>query len=218
PELTAERFVRDPFANDADARMYRTGDLARYLPDGNIEYLGRNDFQVKIRGFRIELGEIEARLAEYPAVREAVVLALGEGADKRLVAYVVAEHDESLIGAIRDHLAAQLPDYMVPTAFVRLDALPLSPNGKLDRRALPAPDSSALARQAYEAPQGEIECVLAEIWAELLGVERVGRHDSFFALGGHSLLAVRLTEQLRQRGLGLAVRDLFQTSDLSALA
>ncbi|WP_244117848.1 non-ribosomal peptide synthetase, partial [Burkholderia gladioli] len=218
PELTAERFVRDPFAGHADARMYRTGDLARYLPDGNIEYLGRNDFQVKIRGFRIELGEIEARLAEYPAVREAVVLALGEGADKRLVAYVVAEHDESLIGAIRDHLAAQLPDYMVPTAFVRLDALPLSPNGKLDRRALPAPDSSALARQVYEAPQGEIECALAEIWAELLGVERVGRHDSFFALGGHSLLAVRLTEQLRQRGLGLAVRDLFQTSDLSALA
>ncbi|MDN7805545.1 non-ribosomal peptide synthetase [Burkholderia gladioli] len=218
PELTAERFVRDPFANDADARMYRTGDLARYLPDGNIEYLGRNDFQVKIRGFRIELGEIEARLAEYPAVREAVVLALGDGADKRLVAYVVAEHDEQLIGAIRDHLAALLPDYMVPTAFVRLDALPLSPNGKLDRRALPAPDSSALARQVYEAPQGEIECALAEIWAELLGVERVGRHDSFFALGGHSLLAVRLTEQLRQRGLGLAVRDLFQTSDLSALA
>ncbi len=218
PELTAERFVRDPFASDVEARMYRTGDLARYLPDGNIEYLGRNDFQVKIRGFRIELGEIEARLAEYPAVREAVVLALGEGADKRLVAYVVAEHDEQLIGAIRDHLAALLPDYMVPTAFVRLDALPLSPNGKLDRRALPAPDSSALARQVYEAPQGEIECALAEIWAELLGVERVGRHDSFFALGGHSLLAVRLTEQLRQRGLGLAVRDLFQTSDLSALA
>ncbi|WWE76483.1 amino acid adenylation domain-containing protein [Burkholderia gladioli] len=218
PELTAERFVRDPFAGDVEARMYRTGDLARYLPDGNIEYLGRNDFQVKIRGFRIELGEIEARLAEYPAVREAVVLALGEGADKRLVAYVVAEHDEQLIGAIRDHLAALLPDYMVPTAFVRLDALPLSPNGKLDRRALPAPDSSALARQVYEAPQGEIECALAEIWAELLGVERVGRHDSFFALGGHSLLAVRLIEQLRQRGLGLAVRDLFQTSDLSALA
>ncbi|MDN7742130.1 amino acid adenylation domain-containing protein [Burkholderia gladioli] len=218
PELTAERFVRDPFASDVEARMYRTGDLARYLPDGNIEYLGRNDFQVKIRGFRIELGEIEARLAEYPAVREAVVLAIGDGADKRLVAYVVAKHDEQLIGAIRDHLAAQLPDYMVPTAFVRLDALPLSPNGKLDRRALPAPDSSALARQAYEAPQGEIECALAEIWAELLGVERVGRHDSFFALGGHSLLAVRLTEQLRQRGLGLAVRDLFQTSDLSALA
>ncbi|MBU9199697.1 amino acid adenylation domain-containing protein, partial [Burkholderia gladioli] len=218
PELTAERFVRDPFASDVKARMYRTGDLARYLPDGNIEYLGRNDFQVKIRGFRIELGEIEARLAEYPAVREAVVLAIGDGADKRLVAYVVAKHDEQLIGAIRDHLAAQLPDYMVPTAFVRLDALPLSPNGKLDRRALPAPDSSALARQVYEAPQGEIECALAEIWAELLGVERIGRHDSFFALGGHSLLAVRLTEQLRQRGLGLAVRDLFQTSDLSALA
>ncbi|WP_186083746.1 non-ribosomal peptide synthetase, partial [Burkholderia gladioli] len=148
PELTAERFVHDPFAGDAIARMYRTGDLARYLPDGNIEYLGRNDHQVKIRGFRIELGEIEARLANHPAVREAVVLAIGDGADKRLVAYVVAEHDEQLVGALRSHLAAQLPDYMVPAAFVRLDALPLTPNGKVDRRALPAPDSSALARQA----------------------------------------------------------------------
>ncbi|WP_425123025.1 amino acid adenylation domain-containing protein [Burkholderia gladioli] len=218
PELTAERFVRDPFAGDVEARMYRTGDLARYLPDGNIEYLGRNDFQVKIRGFRIELGEIEARLAEYPAVREAVVLALGEGADKRLVAYVVAEHDESLIGAIRDHLAAQLPDYMVPTAFVRLDALPLSPNGKLDRRALPAPDSSALARQAYEAPQGEIECALAEIWAELLGVERIGRHDSFFALGGHSLLAVRLVGRIAALGTELPLAKLFASPTLAGLA
>ncbi|MCH7275301.1 amino acid adenylation domain-containing protein, partial [Burkholderia gladioli] len=120
PELTAERFLDDPFDPRPGARMYRSGDLARYLPDGNIVFLGRNDHQVKIRGFRIELGEIEARLAAHPAVREAVVLALGEGADKRLVAYVVAEHDEQLIGAIRDHLAAQLPDYMVPTAFVRL--------------------------------------------------------------------------------------------------
>ncbi|WP_186137753.1 non-ribosomal peptide synthetase, partial [Burkholderia gladioli] len=218
PELTAERFVRDPFVSDANARMYRTGDLARYLPDGNIEYLGRNDFQVKIRGFRIELGEIEARLAEYPAVREAVVLALGEGADKRLVAYVVAEHDESLIGAIRDHLAALLPDYMVPTAFVRLDALPLSPNGKLDRRALPAPDSSALARQVYEAPQGEIECALAEIWAELLGVERIGRHDSFFALGGHSLLAVRLVGRIAALGTELPLAKLFASPTLAGLA
>ncbi|WP_186120718.1 non-ribosomal peptide synthetase, partial [Burkholderia gladioli] len=218
PELTAERFLDDPFDPRPGARMYRSGDLARYLPDGNIVFLGRNDHQVKIRGFRIELGEIEARLAAHPAVREAVVLALGEGADKRLVAYVVAEHDEQLIGAIRDHLAAQLPDYMVPTAFVRLDALPLTPNGKLDRRALPAPDQSALFRQAYEAPQGEIESALAEIWATLLDIERVGRHDSFFALGGHSLLAVQLTERLRQRGLSLAVRDLFQAPVLSALA
>ncbi|WP_334016879.1 condensation domain-containing protein, partial [Burkholderia gladioli] len=166
----------------------------------------------------IELGEIEARLAEYPAVREAVVLALGEGADKRLVAYVVAEHDESLIGAIRDHLAAQLPDYMVPTAFVRLDALPLSPNGKLDRRALPAPDSSALARQVYEAPQGEIECALAEIWAELLGVERIGRHDSFFALGGHSLLAVRLVGRIAALGTELPLAKLFASPTLAGLA
>ncbi len=196
PELTAERFVRDPFASDADARMYRTGDLARYLPDGNIEYLGRNDFQVKIRGFRIELGEIEARLAEYPAVREAVVLALGDGADKRLVAYVVAEHDEQLIGAIRAHLSTRLPDYMVPAAFVALDAFPLTPNGKLDRRALPAPDENAFAREAYEAPRGEVETAVAAIWSELLGAERVGRHDSFFALGGHSLLAMRLAAAL----------------------
>ncbi|WP_186156384.1 non-ribosomal peptide synthetase [Burkholderia gladioli] len=218
PELTAERFVRDPFSSEADARMYRTGDLARYLPDGNIEYLGRNDFQVKIRGFRIELGEIEARLAAHPAVHEAVVLALGEAADTRLVAYVVAEADEQLVGTIRDHLAAQLPDYMVPAAFVRLDALPLTPNGKLDRRALPAPDQSALARQAYEAPQGEIEAALATIWAELLGVERVGRHDSFFALGGHSLLAIQVIERMRQAGLHIDVRALFNAQTLAALA
>ncbi|NIF73801.1 amino acid adenylation domain-containing protein [Burkholderia sp. Ap-962] len=218
PELTAERFVRDPFAGDVEARMYRTGDLARYLPDGNIEYLGRNDFQVKIRGFRIELGEIEARLANHPAVREAVVLAIGDGADKRLVVYVVAEHDEQLVGALRSHLGAQLPDYMVPAAFVRLDALPLTPNGKVDRRALPAPDQSALARQAYEAPQGEIECALAEIWAELLGVEKVSRHDSFFALGGHSLLAVRLVGRIAALGTELPLAKLFASPTLAGLA
>ncbi|WP_369067727.1 condensation domain-containing protein, partial [Burkholderia gladioli] len=192
--------------------------LARYLPDGNLEYLGRNDHQVKIRGFRIELGEIEARLANHPAVREAVVLAIGDGADKRLVAYVVAEHDEQLVGALRSHLAAQLPDYMVPAAFVRLDALPLTPNGKVDRRALPAPDQSALARQAYEAPQGEIESALAEIWAELLGVERVSRHDSFFALGGHSLLAVRLVGRIAALGTELPLAKLFASPTLAGLA
>ncbi|WP_422630691.1 AMP-binding protein, partial [Photorhabdus temperata] len=218
PELTVERFLVDPFSDDPDARMYRTGDLARYLPDGNLEFFGRNDQQVKIRGFRIEPGEIEARLIEHPAVRESVVLALGEAQDKRLVAYVVAPVDEGLANSLRAHLSATLPDYMVPSAFVRLDALPLTPNGKLDRRALPAPDSEAFARQIYEAPQGEKEATLAAIWRELLDIEQVSRHDSFFALGGHSLLAVRMIERLRNLGLTLAVRDLFQSPVLSELA
>ncbi|EQB97766.1 hypothetical protein B738_29066, partial [Photorhabdus temperata subsp. temperata M1021] len=218
PELTVERFLVDPFSDDPDARMYRTGDLARYLPDGNLEFFGRNDQQVKIRGFRIEPGEIEARLIEHPAVRESVVLALGEAQDKRLVAYVVAPVDEGLANSLRAHLSATLPDYMVPSAFVRLDALPLTPNGKLDRRALPAPDGEAVARQVYAAPQGETEIALSVIWHELLGVEQVSRHDSFFALGGHSLLAVRMIERLRNLGLTLAVRDLFQSPVLSELA
>ncbi|NHB90237.1 non-ribosomal peptide synthetase, partial [Photorhabdus tasmaniensis] len=217
-ELTAECFLVDPFSDNPDARMYRTGDLARYLPDGNLEFLGRNDQQVKIRGFRIELGEIEARLAEHPAVREVAVLALGEGADKRLVAYVVATADEALMNNLRAHLSATLPDYMVPSAFVRLEAFPLTPNGKLDRHALPAPDGEAVARQVYAAPQGETEIALSVIWRELLGVEQVSRHDSFFALGGHSLLAVRMIERLRHQGLTLTARDLFQSPVLSALA
>ncbi|WP_323074014.1 non-ribosomal peptide synthetase [Mycetohabitans endofungorum] len=218
PELTAERFVPDPFSDDAGARLYKTGDLARYLPDGNLEYLGRNDEQVKIRGFRIEPGEIEACLTAHPQVRDAVVLATGEGQNKRLVAYVVADPDDALTSTLRAQVAASLPEYMVPSAFVRLDAWPLTPNGKLDRRALPAPDDAALAHQAYEAPQGELEATLATIWAELLSVERVGRHDSFFALGGHSLLAVQLIERLRRRGLSVSVRLLFEAPTLSALA
>ncbi|MCC8368401.1 AMP-binding protein, partial [Xenorhabdus sp. PB61.4] len=180
--------------------------------------LGRNDQQVKIRGFRIEPGEIEARLAEHPAVRESAVLAWGEGADKRLVAYVVADAEAGLVNNLREYLSAALPEYMVPAAFVRLDTFPLTPNGKLDRRALPAPDNEALARQRYEAPQGRNETVLAAIWRELLGLEQVSRHDNFFTLGGHSLLAVRMIERLRQSGLALVVRDLFQTPVLSHLA
>ncbi|KMW72304.1 hypothetical protein TI10_15140 [Photorhabdus luminescens subsp. luminescens] len=218
PELTAERFVVDPFSNVSDARMYRTGDLARYLPDGNLEFLGRNDQQVKIRGFRIEPGEIEARLVEYSAVREAVVLALGEGQNKQLVAYVLAEPDNELPTHLREHLSVRLPDYMVPAAFVRLDEFPLTPNGKLDRRALPAPGEEAFARQVYAAPQGEREIALATIWRELLGIEQISRHDSFFALGGHSLLGVRMIEQLRHLGLTLAARDLFQSPILAELA
>jgi amino acid adenylation domain-containing protein len=229
PELTAERFLHDPFAGKADARMYKSGDLARYLPNGNLAFLGRNDDQVKIRGFRIELGEITARLNEHPSIREAVVVAQGKETDKRLVAYVVAQSEvqdtsvdaeagSALAGTLRDYLSGRLPDYMVPSAFVRLESLPLTGNGKLDRRALPVPESDAFAHAAYEAPLGETELALAGVWSELLGVEHVGRHDNFFALGGHSLLAVRLIERLRRQGLSLAVRDLFQTPVLSTLA
>ncbi|MCG1040188.1 amino acid adenylation domain-containing protein, partial [Mycetohabitans sp. B7] len=218
PALTAERFVPDPFSEDADARLYKTGDLARYRPDGNLEFVGRNDDQVKIRGFRIEPGEIAACLIQHPQVRDAVVLATGEGSDKRLVAYVQAEADEQLASTLRAQMAARLPEYMVPSAFVRLDAWPLTPNGKLDRRALPAPDDAALAHQAYEAPQGELEATLAEIWAELLGVKQVGRHDSFFALGGHSLLAVRLMNRVRWLGADVPLATLFATPTLAAFA
>src|SRR6185312_10453080 len=193
PELTAERFVADPFSRAAGARMYRTGDLARYLPDGNLEFLGRNDQQVKIRGYRIELGEVEARLLAHELVREAVVVAREDHAgDKRLVAYVTTDASDGteLATTLREHVARQLPGYMVPSAYVRLAALPLTPNGKLDRKALPAPDGDAVVQQIYEAPQGEVEQTLATLWCGLLGVEQVGRHDDFFELGGHSLLAV----------------------------
>jgi hypothetical protein len=184
--------------------LYKTGDLARYLPDGNIEFLGRNDHQVKIRGYRIELGEIEARLSEHSDVVEAVVLAReDEAGDKRLVAYVVAAGDAAEAGAseragsLRAHLGALLPDYMVPAAYVILDALPLTPNGKLDRNALPAPEGDAFNRRAYEAPQGPVEQALAAIWSELLGVDQISRHDNFFELGGHSLLAVRMQSRVQ---------------------
>jgi amino acid adenylation domain-containing protein len=217
PRLTAERFVPDPFGQPG-ARLYRTGDLCRWLADGTLEYLGRTDFQVKVRGFRVEPGEIEARLASHPGVREAVVLALDDGAGgKRLVAYFVGEALES--EALRAHLSQQLPEYMVPAAFVRLDAFPVTPNGKLDRRALPAPDADAFAARAYEAPVGEVENVLAGIWSELLGVERVGRGDHFFALGGHSLLAVRVVSRVRRAlGVDASPAALFERPVLADLA
>ena len=225
PELTAERFVRDPFSEQADARMYRTGDLGRWRSDGAIEYLGRNDFQVKIRGLRIELGEIEARLAALPQVREVVVVAREEGAgDRRLVAYWVSregllEQDVPDVEQLRDHLKAELPAYMVPSAFVRLGEMPLTPNGKVDRKALPAPDADALVAQAYEAPQTPTEEMLASIWQELLGVERVGRNDNFFDLGGHSLLAVQLLARIRRElGQEVALRTLFEAPTVAEVA
>ncbi|HEU4881056.1 MAG TPA: amino acid adenylation domain-containing protein [Longimicrobium sp.] len=217
PRLTAERFVPDPFG-DPGARLYRTGDLCRWLADGTVEYLGRTDFQVKVRGFRVEPGEIEARLASHPGVREAVVLALDDGAGgKRLVAYFTGEALES--EALRAHLSEQLPEYMVPAAFVRLETLPLTPNGKLDRRALPAPDGDAFGTRGYAAPVGETEEVLAEIWAEVLGVERVGRHDNFFELGGHSLLAVRVISRMRQvLGAEVVLAHVFSHPTVESLA
>ena len=223
PQLTAERFLIDPFSAIADARMYRSGDLVRYLPDGNLEFLGRNDHQVKIRGFRIELGEIEARLAEHPGVREAVVVALGEAHDKRLVAYLVAERgaadESSLVSSWREHLAASLPDYMIPAAFVRLDAFPLTANGKLDRKALPDPGDQAFARRAYEPPRGEVEIALAALWQELLGIERIGRHDHFFELGGHSLIAMRLLGRVGQQfDSALPLVSLFNHPTVAGLA
>ncbi|MGD7201481.1 amino acid adenylation domain-containing protein, partial [Ralstonia pseudosolanacearum] len=219
PELTAERFVVNPFHGEGRERMYRTGDLGRWLPDGSLEYQGRADAQVKLRGFRIELGEIEARLLQCAGVSEAVV-ALREDApgEPRLVAYYVS--DEAIEAqTLREQLQASLPEYMVPAAYVRLERLPLTPNGKLDRKELPAPEGQAYASTAYEAPQGEVEVALAGIWQTLLGVERVGRHDDFFTLGGHSLQAVRLVAQVRtQLGAELGLTELFAQPSLSAVA
>ncbi|MGS0897367.1 amino acid adenylation domain-containing protein [Burkholderia stagnalis] len=220
PDLSAERFVPDPFAAEAGGRMYRTGDLARYRADGAIEYLGRIDFQVKLRGFRIELGEIEAALVAQAGVREAVVLASGEVGDKRLVAYYTLEEGAtSGADALRSALAERLSDYMVPSAFVRLERLPLTPNGKLDRAALPTPDRDAYASRGYVPPEGEPEACIAAIWAELLEVERIGRHDNFFELGGHSLLAVRLISRVRRQfDVEVTLQDVFERPVLSDLA
>jgi arthrofactin-type cyclic lipopeptide synthetase C len=226
-EVTAVRFIADPFSSEPGARMYKTGDLGRYRPDGNIEYLGRNDHQVKIRGFRIELGEIEARLAEYPGVREAVVLAREDHpGDKRLVAYITATESTGDdvapaavdIEALRAHLSSLLPEYMVPAAYVSLAKFPLTPNGKLDRKGLPSPDIDAYLTQGYEEPVGEMEATVARIWAEVLKLERVGRNDNFFELGGHSLLVIKVTSMLRQFGIETAVADLFNHPTIESFA
>ncbi|ENL4048133.1 amino acid adenylation domain-containing protein, partial [Serratia marcescens] len=222
PELTAERFLDDPFNRAPGARMYRTGDLARYLPGGDIEYLGRNDQQVKIRGFRIECGEVEAQLSTDPRVRSVAVDAIDDGdGGKRLVAWVVPAPEAeraTLATGLRQHLHARLPDYMVPVAYVWLEALPLTGNGKLDKRALPVPQVDAYVREAYAPPQGEAENLLAAIWRELLGVERVGRYDHFFELGGHSLMAVRLANRVQQAGWQLPLQALFASPVLHVLA
>lgn len=218
PDLTEQRFVANPFASSG--RLYRSGDVGRWRSDGQLEHLGRNDHQVKIRGHRIELGEIESRLAECTAIRDvAVIVREDVPGEKRLVAYVTFHVGKNLsTEELREHAAAGLPAYMVPSAFACLDQLPLTSNGKLDRRALPVPELGAFSDRPYEAPRGEVEETLAGVWAQLLRVERVGRHDNFFELGGHSLLIVQLIERLRRVGLSTEVRRIFEKPTLEDLA
>ncbi len=223
PELTAEKFIPDPFSCQEGARLYKTGDLACYLPDGNIEFLGRLDSQVKIRGFRIELGEIEAVLDQHLAVREVVVLARQDvPEEKRLVAYVVSNQEEMpTTSELRSFLVAKLPDYMVPSAFVFLDALPLTPNGKIDRRALPVPDTlrAEYTQEEYVAPESLLEEKLAQIWTDILDVERIGIYDDFFDLGGHSLLAAQVIYRInKELQMNLSVDNLFEESTIAGLA
>ncbi|MFJ8432086.1 amino acid adenylation domain-containing protein [Kitasatospora sp. NPDC094019] len=219
PDLTAEKFLPNPHG-PAGSRLYRTGDLARFLPDGTLETLGRIDNQVKIRGYRIELGEIEARLREHPHVRDAVVTvrALGSG-EKSLIAYLLLADGVTLdTTALREHLGTALPDYMVPAAFVELTEIPLTANGKVDHRALPAPDLAAFATEEYVAPRGAAEERLAAVWSEVLGVPRVGSTDNFFALGGDSIRAVQVLAACREAGLSLAVWMILQATSLAELA
>ena len=221
PELTAERFLADPFSDKPGARMYRTGDLVRYLPDGNIEFLGRIDHQVKIRGFRIELGEIEELLREHPTVREAVVVARDDrGGDKRLAAYVVARNGHPpLPNDLTDWLNQKLPDYMVPRLYTVLEQFPLTANGKIDRRALPAPELTREADIAFTEPSTEIEKLLARIWCEVLELETVGVNDNFFKLGGHSLKITQVISRVREAlDVELPMRAMFEAPTIATLA
>jgi acyl-coenzyme A synthetase/AMP-(fatty) acid ligase/acyl carrier protein len=221
PELTAEKFIPHPLSDKPGARLYRTGDLARYLTDGNIEFLGRMDSQVKIRGYRIELGEIDAVLSQHPAVLEALVVAQNDALNKRLVAYVVHRPGaDTSVNELREFLKQKLPDYMIPSVFVVLDALPLTPNGKVDHRALPAPDQSRPElEQSYYGPRTPVERKLAEIWAEILKLKKVGVHDNFFALGGHSLLATQVMSRVGSIfRIKLPLRSLFELPTVKELA
>ncbi|HEV7508315.1 MAG TPA: non-ribosomal peptide synthase/polyketide synthase [Thermoanaerobaculia bacterium] len=220
PELTAERFVPDPWSEAPGERLYRTGDLVRYRPDGVLDYLGRIDHQVKVRGFRIELGEIEDRLHRFPGVARAVVMVREDRpGDRRLVAYAVPQPGSELRWKeLRGALARDLPEYMLPSALVTLDALPLTPNGKVDRRVLPAPEARGEAR-AFVAPRTLVEEMVAKIWAEVLGLERVGRAEDFFSLGGHSLLGARVVSRLRTAfGVELPLRSVFEAPTVASLS
>ncbi|MCE0521743.1 MAG: amino acid adenylation domain-containing protein [Methylacidiphilales bacterium] len=220
-ELTAEKFIPDPFSGVPGARLYKTGDLARFLPDGNVEYLGRLDHQIKIRGFRVELGEIEEVLNQHPGVQASVVMAREDApGDKRLVAYVVNRNGAVPSSELRECIRAKLPDYMMPSAFVTLKAFPLTPNGKVDRKALPKPDVEAGAdKSTFVKPRTRTENALAEIWREVLSLKHVGIRDTFFELGGHSMLAVRLVSKINKSlGLGLPILVLFQNPTIEKLA
>ncbi|MEO7417518.1 MAG: condensation domain-containing protein, partial [Thermoanaerobaculia bacterium] len=216
PDLTAEKFVPDPFGVPG-ARIYRTGDLVRRRPSGELEFLGRIDHQVKVRGFRIELGEIEAALLRHPSVSASVVMVREDGGEKRLVGYLVAGAAPST-SELRQALGQSLPEYMIPSAFVTLESLPLTPSGKVDRKALPAPEASA-AGEGWVPPQGPVEELLAGIWTEILKVGRVGSRDNFFALGGHSLLATQVVSRIRTAlGVELPLQRLFEAPTVAGLA
>ena len=217
-ELTAERFISDPYTDKPGARAYRTGDLARFLPDGSVEYLGRMDAQIKLRGFRIELGEIDAALADLEAVEfSTTIVHTAVNGSEQLVSYIVSQLESVDTSSLRDQLASALPDYMVPAAIMQIDALPLTPNGKLDRKALPAPDWSDL--DAYVAPRTQTEHLLADIWSEVLGIDKVGVNSDFFALGGHSLLATRLVTRIRASfNCRLSLKQVFEAPRIAALA
>jgi acyl carrier protein len=219
PDLTADRFIPDPFSPTPGGRMYRTGDVARLLENGMVEYLGRSDHQVKIRGFRIELGEIETALSQHPKVKDVVVVVRDEPpAGKRLVAYVTPRGEERPAGVeLRGFLKGRMPDYMVPNAYVCLDALPIAPGGKVDRKRLPAPDREE--GEAFVAPRGELEEAVANIYAAVLSVPRVSATDDFFTLGGHSLLATQLVARLRDSlSVEVPLKTVFEHPTVEALA
>jgi amino acid adenylation domain-containing protein len=222
PDLTAEKFIPNPFSNESGSHLYKTGDKARYLPDGNIEFLGRIDNQVKVRGFRIELGEIEALLSQHPGVRETAVIArVNSAGDNQLVAYIVPHQEPApTVSDLRRFLKEQLPNYMVPSAFVMLCALPLTPNGKVDHKSLPAPDlNSLLQKSDFVAPGTPTEELVASIWAKVLGVEQVGINDNFFELGGHSLLATQLLSQVSDTcGVELPLSKLFEAPTVASIS
>lgn len=222
PDLTADKFIPDPFSNIAGARMYKTGDLARHLPDGNIEYIGRTDHQVKVRGFRIELGEIETALSQHTSVRQAIVSThQGVPGEKRLVAYVVGDLEHALTASdLRSFLKDKVPEYMVPSVFMLLDSLPTMPNGKVDRGALPKPDQTRPEMgKTLVAPRDELERTLAGLWEEVLNIRPIGVTDNFFELGGHSLLAVRLFALIDKRlGKRLPLAALFRGATVEGLA
>jgi len=218
PELTAEKFIRNPFSNDPHARLYKTGDLVRRMPDDTMEFLGRLDHQVKLRGFRIELGEIETALARYPGVKEAVVIVREDiPGDKRLVAYVTSDQQAITVTAVREFLTGKLPNYMLPSAVVRLDAMPLTPNGKIDRKGMPAPDVAPARQREFVAPRTDQEKMLAAIWSEVLHIEQVGVQDNLFELGADSLHIFQIAARANKAGLKLAPAQFLKYRTIATL-